>query len=433
MSNISSSVQPSESISSVPRRKPKPGKAERAAKRASSAAGSPADASKAAAFAAGARGDPVAQPGRYPVVFATGAGEPARDSEFTLSGPTVWHTVLDLPGRYMTAPQYAEFRSHVEETTDTFSARMRVAFLLGLCEQVVHSHVNMDLPQHDFAPMSSTDIQLPGAFRAILSQFGEFSEPSLGTRFLFKDYPAVVRQLVWWANEVWNGRTAAVSERGWLPQSQNDGHSRTVIARALLDWLDDQFNIQLSERLDDAVGSGEVPDWWEALKPLFGDEPETGPSPRDRFDFLFKSYSDVGQFFSAYSAKIAVLNEIGLSWRSPSAGHMDWSFNAKYLFTSLCDKWARFSAAYAKFFDLSSSLVSRSVASGTMAQFTSVTTVDVVTVVKSLVALAAPQFSLVACFPAECISVRDRELNVVVSTPVSVSQRATEFLQQDWR
>lgn len=433
---MSSSVQPSDAISSS-KKKSKPGKSERAAKRASSAVSMPADAGKAAQFAAGARGDPVAQPGRYPVVFSAGVGEPTRDTNFALDIPSCLAIAQGFSSRYASHPKYAQFKADTEQDDAEFTQHLGGAFLLGLAQQIVQSHVNMALPLGDFSPVFSTDLKLPGAFRPILSQFGEFQDHNLGTRFLLEDYHQTVRHLIFSAN-LFMGDQMKEGARPWLPLGPEDGHSRCVLGSALSGWLEATHGISLSGSLVSAVFSNSVPESWEGIKPLLTTNPSAPPNEdltRDRFDFLFTRYATGAAFVVAFTSDsaTAVLKELKIPWRNPSAGHVDWDFRPKEVFSSLADRWGKISAAYARFFEMGSSLASRPVAQGTMAQFALVRTTDEVTVIRSVVALSAPQLSLLSCFPPGGILNGSYTRNVVVSTPIPVQIRATEFCQQDWR
>jgi len=433
-----SSVAPNDSVSSVTQKKAKPGRAERAARRAaSSASGVPASSDKAAAFAQGASSDPVPQPGRFPVVFPTGAGEPSRDREFAYKPKTLADQGFDFYERYKKNPKYVEFRAHAGITEAEFQRQVAAVFLLGLCQQTVHSHVNMGLPLLDFAPIASTELRVPASQLAVLSQFGEFPQASLGTRFVLGGYETTVTRLVFAAQQIWNsGNIRKVLSRSWLPMSETDRTSKILIASALRVFIHESELCVPGTALEDAVFSGDVPDFWETFKTAFGEPPAEGqPDVRDRFDFLFKRYQNVGQFVTAFTdpGRPEVLRELGLSWEDPQAGHLDWGFSAKAGFADLSDKWARLSASYAQFFELGSSTATRSNALGSPAQFVNVSTVDVVTVVKTYIALSAPQFSLAACFPPTCIVVGDVPRNVVVSTPLAIEQRATEFVLQDWQ
>jgi hypothetical protein len=433
-----SSVAPNDSVSSAAgKNKKKPGRAERAAKRAASeASGVLASSEKARAFASSGSLDPSPQPGKYPVVFATGAGEPSRDEPFVYDPDSVSALSKSFYGRYRANPKYAEFRAHSGVSDGQFASHLSAVFLLGLAQQTVHAHVNMGLPQLDFAPVAATEIRVPSAQLAVLGQFGEFSEAVLGTRYCLEDYTHSVTRLIFAAQKVWNRGVNGSLDQMWLPMSSRDGYTRMVVGSALRDYLEGR-NLSIPGLvLEEAVLSGDVPAFWENLKPLFGSPPGEGEvDVRDRFDFLFKNYSSEGQFVTAFSTESAssVLEELSLDWENPSAGHLDWSFNHKQSFSDLCDKWARVSAAYAQFFELGSSIATRSAARGSPAQFVDVSTVDVVTVVKTYVALTAPQFSLAACFPPECIFPRRLPRNVIVTTPIPVEQRATEFCQTDWR
>jgi hypothetical protein len=433
---MSESVAPNESVSSTGR-KNKPGKRERAQVRSTvgSTGGNQASAYKASLFAAGG-GDPVPQPGKFPVVFATGAGEPTRDQEFSYTPPVLTSLVSNLAGRFTKSPGYAEFRTNADISDVQFQAQLSSAFLLRLAQQTVHAHVNMGLPQGDFAPVASSDVRLNSSLSAVVSQFGEFSSPTLGTRFLLRDYENTVARLVFAAQQVWTSGPSGPLERLWLPMSSRDGVTRLILANRLNDFVS-PLGISFSPGvLEDALLSGDVPEVWENVKRLFGDAPSPGRRDmRDRFDFLFKSYADVGQFATVFTSAeaSAALRELHLPWTTPSAGHLDWHFNCKTVFSSVSERWARVSAAYAKFFEMSSGLSLRSSACGSHSQLAEVATIESITVVRTKMALSAPEFSLVACFPATATFACALDRRVVVTTPLAVSQRATEFCQQDWR
>nr|UVX28931.1 MAG: RNA dependent RNA polymerase [Ustilaginoidea virens partitivirus 14] len=431
-SQLPSTVAPSDSAS-VAGRKSKPGKAERAARRSAvgSQPGQASDAVKAFTFASGPQ-VPKPQPGKFPIVFQTGAGEPARDQTFAIDERVMAESIGSFPKRFTFNARYAEFKSHAELEDLDFAKDLEIAALLRLAQQLVHSHVNMGLPQGDFAPVASTDVKLPASVAAYLSQYGEHSVQALGTRFLLSDYDNSVRSVIWAAESVRrNGAGAAPLKRSWLPVRPDDRRAKTIIA-SRLNCVLKGADLWISPNvLEDAVFSGEVPDAWESIKLVLGDSDDK----KDRFDFLFKHYRDAPSFVTAFTTAraTAVLTELDLSWDNPSASHVDWSFNAKVLFTNLSDAWARKSATYALFFELSSSQSNRAAASGSQAQMVSVKTSDSVTVVKTHLALSAPEFSLAACFPASAVYTGDLTRRVVVTTPLSVDQRATEFVQMDWR
>jgi len=426
------SVAPSDSASKLGK-KSKPGKAERAARRSAvdSVAGNTASAAKAFTFASSSSA-PKPQPGKFPVVFQTGAGEPARDKTFSVGYENVAANLHDIPSRFTFNAKYAEFKAHAEIDDSDFATDLGVASLLRLAQQVVHSHVNMGLPQGDFAPVASTDVQLPASIAAYLSQHGEHSVPALGTRFLYSDYENTVRSIVMAADQVRKHGGCAPIRRSWLPVRPGDRHTKQVIAGHLAAFLDSADLSIASNVLEEGVLSGNIPDAWEIVKPALGPE---GAAGRDRFDFLFKSYRDAPHFVTGFTTNgsTGVLAELGLSWASPSAAHVDWDFNPKEAFTRLSDEWARKSVTYAMFFEMSSSQTGRHSALGSQAQMATVDTRDGVTIVKTHLALSAPEFSLAACFPATGIYSGGISRRVVVTTPLSVKQRGTEFVQKDWR
>jgi len=432
--SVTSSVAPSDSVSKHGKGKSKPGKAERAARRSAvdSVQGSTASPAKAFTFATSSSA-PKPQPGKFPVVFQTGAGEPARDKEFSIDEVVLSHQINSFPTRFTYNEKFNEFTSNAGIDDAVFGKDIAVASLLRLAQQVVHSHVNMGLTQGDFAPVASTEVHVPGSIAAFISQHGEHAVPALGTRFLYKDYENTVRSIIWAAEKVrQNGGSTAPVSRMWLPVRPGDRHTKQVIASRLLLMLK-QINISISsELLEEAVMSGSVPDEWELVKPAFGPEDD---GSRDRFDFLFGSYRDAAHFVTGFTQadRPEVLDQLGLVWANPRPDHVSWDFNAKELFTSMSDAWARKSVTYAKFFEMSSSQMARNSALGSQAQMAIVENRDGITIVKTHLALSAPEFSLAACFPPTATYTGDLERRVVVTTPLSVLQRATEFVQMDWR
>jgi len=428
-----STVTPSESASAVTGKKNKPGKAERAARRSAvqSEAGAPASQSNAMVFANSVV-LPTPQPGKYPVIFQVGAGEPSRDVQYVIDPMVLATSVDSFVPAFKENPKYAEFLAHTEYTDEHFRQQLSSAALLRLAQQVVHCHVNMGLPQGDFAPVSSTEVRVPNSVNAFVSEHGEFAVPVLGTRFLYHDYPAVVRSLVWAArNASAEKRVDHVIERSWLPVKTGDKRSAAYLGAKLNQFLEGAEIHFLPGVLETAVYSGDEPAAWDDVKGLLG----TDATSQGRFDFLFRSYADAPTFVTTFTTAVnlAALRELGVAWPNPSAGHVDWNFNVKEWFTQLSDEWAQKSAAYAQFFELSSSQTNRSAASGSQAQLANVNTIDTVSVMKTHLALSAPEFSLVACFPASCLFTSGLTRNVVVTTPLSVRQRRTEFIQMDWR
>ncbi|CAJ31887.1 capsid protein [Ophiostoma partitivirus 1] len=429
-----SSVVPSDSASSAGRKK-KPGKAERAARRSavSSAPGAPASNQKAAAFAAATSSfDVRPQPGKFPVVFATGAGEPSRDMKFSVRPRVVASGLSSFLPAFKDNPRYSEFLTFTEYTDADFSRQLSVAALLRLAQQIVAAHVNMGLPQGDFSPLSSTEVRLPASVSAFLSQFGEMSVPSIGTRLLLANYTSTVHSLVLAADRLTQGGSVQqTAERLWLPMSSRDTRTRAIVAGQIWD-LSNQAGLSIPRSdLEDAVLSGNHPDFWDTVV----EQLEADPARRPEWNFLFQTQADVGQFATNWTTANAtrVLGKLGLEWPNPSAGHLDWQFSAKTVFSELADQWAQKSAAYAQFFEMTSSAASKPTAAGSLSQFAAVSTNDSVTVIKTFLALSAPEFSLAACFPSTGFIHADVPHNVVVTTPLSVRQKTTEFIQMDWR
>lgn len=437
-----SSIAPTDSVSSSGK-KSRPGKRERQQARSAvgSSGGVPASQAKAAAFASGGMDDPVPQPGKFPVVFQTGVGEPTRDQDFVYSHHQLKDVFSDLSPRYSENARFAEFREYSSQSDTDFRDWLTVSCLLRLAQQTVHAHVNLGLPQGDFASVASSDVLIPSALSTVVQQFGELAIPNTGTRFLLRDYQSVVKRLVWAAFYVdkW-GKAKQVFDTLWFPQSRYDGVTKLVVARALNEFLLRDVHISFSvTALEEAVLSGNRPPGWDVVKQLLGPDREegaTGPDPRGRFDFLFNDYTTVERARNGFTAvgTTDALTELGLSVDATIIGQVLWTtFNTKQTFSELAEKWARTSVTYAQFFELSSGLANRSSAKGSLAQFAQVTNRDGVVVLKTTLAVSAPELSLAVCFPPTALVSHEPERRVVVTTSLNVSQRATEFCLNDWR
>lgn len=438
-----SSIAPVDSVSSSGK-KSRPGKRERQAARSAvgSSGGLPASATKAQAFAAGGMDDPVPQPGKFPVVFQTGVGEPTRDQDFTYSPDALETVFSDLSPRYVENARFAEFRSYSDQSEDSFRDWLTVVCFLRLAQQSVHSHVNLGLPQGDFAPVASSEVPVPSALATVIQQFGEFSLANTGTRYLLRDYQSTVKRLVFIADFIdRHGKAKEAIRSSWFPQREGDGVTKLVVARALAQWFEKEHKVSLPvDSLEAAIISGDQPDGWDVMKDFLGpaptqESPGPVPNPRDRFDFLFKHYASEAHAVNGLSAAgtQAVLSELGLHLDSGVIGSVRWSYNTKQVFSNIAEKWARISATYAQFFELSSGLANRSAAKGSLAQFAQVTDRDGVVVLKALLALSAPELSLAACFPPTALVSNEPQRRVIVTTSLNVSQRATEFCLNDWR
>jgi hypothetical protein len=426
-----SSVAPSDSVStSGQKKKNRPGKNARKAARAASEAGS---ISNSSFFASQAPADPDPQPGRYPVVFRTGVSEPTRDVDFCYNHDTIAGIAVPLTERYTYNPRYAEFSDNAGYTDDVFRQDVVRMFLLALTQQTVHAHVNMGLPLGDFSSIASTDVFLFTSVAAIVRQFGEFQDPSLGTRFLLNDYASTVHSLVRAAKQVDQDDTTniRVMKRMWLPTKANDPRTTFIVASAMRRFFGENLGIWFDP---DELMTKLFSDSWDvfdALKPLLGDSDEM----RNRFDFLFSSYSNetsvVEKFGSA--ANLRVLNELGLVWDSPSVMHLRYDLVPKVEFPLLVDMWARKRSAIAGFLHITSGVANRTAACGTHAQISSVQTNSGVTSVRTHVALSASELSLLACFPPSVTLAKYQELNAIVTTSIPIVVRATEFAQLDWK
>jgi len=432
-----SSVAPSDSASQKGGRKNRPGKNARAKAREgfpplAPAVTGPSSVDSASFFASQLPADPVPQPGKFPVVFQAGAGEPTRDVPIAYDPNTINNITSDLLGRYSSNPRFAEFQDHSGYTDSEFERDLVRMFLLSVAQQTVHSHVNMRLPLGDFSSISSTDVFLFPSLRSVVNQFGEFSAPELGSRFLLKDYPSTVASLVRAADHLLESDDAhdAKVRRMWIPTKLSDKRSAFVVAKALSGYINSVFEVELDPDILSGYIFHEHWDVFDALKPLFGGDAEA----QDRFDFLFTGYVSEQAFVDKFNnvGGQDVLDRLDLQWENPDKTHLDFSFVPKVVFPTLVDDWARKRGAIMKFFSVTVSVANRAVAKGSMAQISKVTNRNGVVLVSTHVALTPQESSLLACFPSSARYGFVGPLNVIQTTTIPISIRATEFLQLDW-
>ena len=426
------SVTPSDSASQqVQKKKNRPGKNARMARAAltppASSVTSPKSMSSASQFASAAVPPPIPQPGKFPVVFDTGAGEPTQDEIFSYDHRQIRKIIEPFPDRYIYSARYAEFSASAGYTDAAFSADVMQFFLLGLAQQTVFTHVNMGLPLGDFSAIASTDVFHFASLRAIISQFGEFSVPTLGTRFLLSDYVSTVSSLVHAAKKL-DGSAADMNvlDRLWLPMSPRDKRTKHIFATSLQKYAS-SFGVKLDPiPLAENLFEQEDPAF-NAVKVLFGDD-------SGLFDFLFAPLDNSADWVAAFTPGEAqrALTALGLVWKKPNTAHLNFSFLAKVEFPILLDEWARKKATITKFFSCASSVTSRSTALGSTAQLTDVSNVSGVTLIRALLALSAPEFSLLACFPPSAYARLPDDYKVRMSTSIPVVVRSTEFAQLDW-
>lgn len=422
------STAPSDSVSNPGRKKNRPGKnARQAAKLAT-----PSE-SGASFFASQINEPPVPQPGKFPVVFRTGVGEPTRDVEFSYDGGSIDEIIEPLYDRYAFNPKYAEFAYHTDYDEDGFSADIQKQVYLGLAQQTVHAHVNMGLPLGDFSSIASTDVYQFTSLANVIRQFGEFSDPSLGNRYLLRDYATTVASLVRAASL--SGATQKHRERArktlWLPTKARDRRTTFIVAKRLSDWVASHIRVYLDvDELSDHLFDSSW-DVFDALKPLLA----VGGADPDRFDFLFTSYATEVDFVQKFSGTgpQGVLAELSLWWEHPSQPDLSFDLVPKVRFPELVDEWARKKAAVEKFISITSGQANREAAVGSQAQVSSVRTQAGVSIVETHVALSAPELSLLACFPPSADVQGLGPYNVVVTTSIPLKVRATEYLQGDWK
>ncbi|BAA09521.1 capsid protein [Fusarium solani virus 1] len=366
---MSSSVAPGDFVSSAGSgKKNRPGKKERQARRGLSeatASNAPSSLTGAAVFAAGAPADPVPQPGRYPVVFPSGAGEPTRDSLFAYDGESIQDTVSELTDRYVQNSKYAEFAAHSGLNFGDLETLILRGIFLGLAQQTVHSHVNMGLPMGDFSPVATSDVVNFAAIRSIISQFGEFQSVSEGTRYLLAGYESTVAACVRAAKRADSDNPKRLAQTFWLPTRVDDQRTKYVVAHKLASYCI-PFGVYLDvEELAHHVFSSSS-DAWDAVKVLLGAD----AAAQNRFDFLFGTYNTEAAFLSLVTG---------------SADRVDWL--------------ARVRNTLAKFFSLGSGLQNRAAASGSLGQMSRVVDMSGVSLVSSRLAVSRPGILTACVFP----------------------------------
>jgi len=437
MSEQQDIVTPSESASLVSStKKIRPGKAQRAAKRASapsqaSATTGASSATTASMFARKMSFTPTPQPGKYPVVFPSGAGEPTRDSHFAIDGQSIFNCFAGVGQNYLNSARYAEFSSHAEYGDVDFQKDVIISGLLSIAQQIVHAHQNLGLPMGDFSSISSTDMFTMSAVRSIVRQFGEFSVESLGTRFLLHSYEDEVTALVRTAKRLKAQPTmsavSTVLKEHWLPVRAGDPRVTFIVATKLKAYLERfHVSITMDELLSHLFQSTSTA--FDAVKTVL---PE---SDRDKFDVLFSGYHTKSEFVAKFSGNANgwVLHALDLVWISPVVASLDWDVVPKVTFPSLADPWLKKRSTLIKFFSCGSGAIEKSSAAGSPAQLGVLEATSGVTIVKLMVAVSAPEFSLFACFPPSAVYPFGSDLNVVLTTSIPVKVRATEFMQMDW-
>jgi len=421
-----STTAPSDSVSNQGKKKNRPGKNARNQMKASTTG-----ISDSAFFSSQLPDVPVPQPGSFPVVFRTGVGEPTRDVPFSYDPDTIAEIVHPLRDRYIYNPRYAEFSSNAGYTDDLFDVDLHRQVFLGLAQQTVHAHVNMGLPLGDFSSIASADVYQFTSLASVIRQFGEFSDPSLGTRYLLRYYQTTVASLVRAAYRCSSEKRLRRSVLTlWLPTKAKDKRTTFIVGAKLAGLVATNLRVQLD--LDELCDHLFNDSWdvFDALKPLLGDDDTT----RDRFDFLFSSYGNEVDFVQKFSGTgpQGVLSELGLWWDHPVQPDLAFDLIPKVEFPELVDAWARKRSAIQKFVSCSSGLANRGSASGSQAQVSAVSTQVGITVVQTHVALPANELSLLACFPPSALVKDPGPYNVVITTSIPLQVRATEYLQGDW-
>jgi hypothetical protein len=419
-------------VSKTSSRRKRPGKNQRDAARQSSVSTAPSQLPSAIQFAGGSNFNPQPQPGKFPIVFPAGAGEPTRDSFFELNGLAVDQSISGLPGEFINSSRFAEFSANAGITDEEFESEMIIASLLGLAQNVVHAHTNLGLPLGDFSAISSTDIYLPSSAYQVIKQFGEFSVESLGTRFIFLDYESEVKALVRAAKMVSLNKTHDVHDiiqSMWWPVKKKDQRTSYILAVKLQGYFQ-RFGVTLElDGLLASLFSGTMPDGFTAIKHVL---PNTH---KELFDPLFKRYTTESEFRALMvppADDLSIQTELQLGGLDLDGANLRWSLVPKVVFPELAGPWLRKKPTYTKFFSSLCGSQVKAEATGSPVQLSSVSRTEGITIVRSHVAVSAPEFSLLACAPATGHFPVTTALNVVMTTSLAVKERLTEFVQRDW-
>jgi hypothetical protein len=431
-----SSVTPADSASAQGKKKNRPGKNARNAARSAAPQSEPArtaasSMSNASFFASQAARDPVPQPGRFPVVFQAMAGMPTSDTKFSYQPGKIADILENLDGRYVYNPRYAEFSNHSGYDDDSFRRDLARIFLLALAQRTVYSHVNMGLTMGDLSSLASSDAFIFPSLKTVVDQFGEFSSPALGTRYVLGDYATTIHSIVRMASHVRaNDSWISVIRRGWIPSRVGDPRTAFLVACRLAVFVRGAINVSLD--VDTLSGKVFREEWdvFEAIKPLLGLDDDGG----SRFDRLFTGYANEQMFADKFTPDEGqdVLDELGLNWAHPAVTHFDFGMVPKVRFPELLDQILAKKPAFSKFFNIVSNQHDKLEAAGSITQVSEVTSNSGVTVVRTHVSVTAQDESLLACFPPTGAFAEVGPLHVVETTAVAVSLRATEFLQLDW-
>lgn len=430
---MSDPITPADSTSNTgSRRKNRPGKNARMAARqllpgGATATTAPASRSDASFFSSQAPSDPIPQPGRYPVVFQA-MGEPSTEVAFAYDPNAISDIAQGLQERYIFNPRYAEFSRNAGYTDELFNKDLVRMFLLSLAQQTVHAHVNMGLTMGDLSPLASSDAFVLSSLKAVVEQFGEFSSQPLGMRFTLVDYYSTVTALVrsaytLRATDDWEEHI----DRMWIPTKKADKRTAFIVACGLARYVESNLGMKLNiKALAERVFTEEYP-LFEAVKGLL-------PGDDSRFDVLFTGYVSQVQFANKFTSAAGqgLLTELGLKWEGPAETHLHFDLVPKVEFPELLDTILRKKPAFQQFLSITSGLRDRTQAAGSLGQVSEVTTDRGITVVKTHVAMLAPEESLLACFPPSGMFEDVGPLAAVETTPIAVALRATEFLQLDW-
>jgi len=434
-SNVSAStLAPSDSVSQTApveqKKRQRPGRRQR--QPGSAAQSAPPVPTGAQTFSRSAPSAPVPQPGKFPIVFPTGPGEPTRDVNFSLSPMVLSQIFSGFVDALELNPKFVEFSQHAGYQRPLFERDLTRLGLLGLVQQIAFSRIGMGLPLGDLGPVGVTDLYQFKSVAAALSQFGEFRSDVVGARFVLSDYLSTIHSLMRAAHQtIQNVDQGDVLRRTWIPTRPNDSRTRMIVATAISNWLALNYGTWIEiPLLIDSLMSGAVPPWWgEAISRLFP------VAERHRFDFLFEAVNTAHDFVAIYAIQenLDTLAVLGLSWEGDrNVAELAFDMNVKERFTSMADELIRRRPAIAKFFSLSSTQSWKASASGKLSQLAMVETVQGVAVFSSRLALSAAEASLAVCFPSTAIIVWHDPYQVVMTTAVPISTRRLEFILLDW-
>jgi len=447
MSEVSStanlSLVPNDSVSNVSVKRHRPGKRERAMNSNPTLpiqehpVSSERNRGKEEKFAKPAK--PMFQPGKFPVVFDTGVGEPTVDYGVTPVVAKYHNHVQEVYTSIRDEVRFTDFRANAHlldvAAENRFKREFEAAALCTLVVQLLKSHVAMGFPAGDFGPATSSDAYHLNSVHMIASQYGEFKMPELGERFLLEGYSETLSALIRLASYILDKDDAEASravECWWIPTTGKDRRTILLIsAEVQRMYREANFPVPELSQIMHCFFSGVQPPGWAALllaapnlgvlSPLFVAQRNVPNSWWE--DFLIND-GDAGNRRTA----------IALPWQNPNVADFDWSLNHKSAFGDVQTRWAARRPIVDKFFVLASIGSRSGDFFGGAIQLSNYSEVESITILKGRYAVETPKLSLAAVFwPSTVYDRLIHKTDAVKTTTLNVAERRVNWVQRDFK